>query len=136
MSFLSWMRLYGLAAAVFFLIDLVWIGAVARDFYRVQLGSLLRPEVHWPAALLFYAIYILGVIVFAVAPALDAESATRALVLGGCLGLFGYATFDLTCLALFRGFPLRMAVVDMVWGTLLTSTVAVAGFGFGRWLGL
>ncbi len=130
------MRLYGLMAVVFFAIDLVWLAAVARSFYQRHLGALLRDDVLWAAALLFYAIYIAGILVFAVMPALATGSAARALVLGALLGFFAYATFDLTCLALFRGFPVVVVVVDLVWGTALTATVAVAGFALGRWLGL
>ena len=132
----SLIRLYGLMTVVFFAIDLVWITVVAKGFYQQYLGSLLRADVVWPAALLFYAIYLAGILVFAVIPALDASSAPRAVALGAFLGFFAYATFDLTCLALFRNFPVIVVVVDLAWGTILTSSVAVAGFWIGRWLGL
>ena len=98
--------------------------------------AVLRSEVFWPAALLFYAIYIAGIVVFAVLPGLGAESLTRTLLLGAFLGLLAYATFDLTSLALIRAFPITVVVVDLAWGTLLTAAVAGAGFGIGRWLGV
>jgi uncharacterized membrane protein len=130
------LKLYGLTAAVFFAIDLVWIGVVAQGFYQRHLGHLLAEDVRWKAAILFYLLYIAGILVFAVMPALDQGSLVRAVLLGGFLGLFAYATFDLTCLALFRDFPTVVVVVDMVWGAVLTASVTAAAYGMGRWLGL
>jgi uncharacterized membrane protein len=131
---MAYLQLYGLTAAVFFAIDLVWLGVVAQAFYAREIGFLLRDRPLWPAALLFYAVYIAGILVFAVLPALEAGSGRRALALGAFLGFVAYATFDLTCLALFRGFPVRVVVVDLIWGTVLTASVALAGFTVGRWL--
>jgi uncharacterized membrane protein len=130
------LKLYGLTAAVFFAIDLVWIGVVAQGFYQRHLGDLLAEDVRWKAAILFYLLYIAGILVFAVMPALDQGSLVRAVLLGGFLGLFAYATFDLTCLALFRDFPTVVVVVDMVWGAVLTASVTAAAYGMGRWMGL
>lgn len=130
------LKLYALTAVVFFAVDLVWLGVVAVGFYQKHLGHLLRPDVLWPAALLFYALYLMGVLVFAVMPGLAAGSLVRAVVLGGFFGLVAYATFDLTCLALFANFPVIVVVVDLVWGMVLTAGVSAAGFGLGRWLGI
>jgi uncharacterized membrane protein len=128
-------RLYGLTALVFFAIDLLWLGVVARGFYQEHLGHLLRATTRWPPALLFYALYIAGILVFAVLPGLGAGSWVRTLTLGAFFGLVAYATFDLTSLALIRDFPVRVVVVDLVWGTVLTGAVATAGHFIGRWLG-
>jgi uncharacterized membrane protein len=128
--------LYLLTAAVFFAIDLVWIGIVAQGFYQEHLGHLLRPDVRWEAAVAFYGIYIAGILVFAVVPGLAVASLGRAVALGAFLGFFAYATFDLTSRALFRDFPAIVVAVDLAWGTLLTATVAAAGYGLGRWLGV
>ena len=130
-----YLKLYLSTAAVFFAVDLVWLGLVASSFYQKHLGHLMAQDVRWVPALLFYAIFILGILVFAVLPGLDRGSMLRTVALGGFLGFFAYATFDLTCLALFRDFPVRVVVVDMLWGTLLSGTVSAAGFGLGRWLG-
>jgi uncharacterized membrane protein len=132
----SFLKLYGATAVVFFAIDLVWLGVVAQGFYQKHLGHLLAPEVRWGPAILFYLIFIGGLLVFAILPGLGAASMTRTLALGGFLGLFAYATFDLTCAALFRSFPTAVVVVDMVWGTVLSGVVSAAGFGLGRWLDL
>ncbi len=130
------LRLYALMAATFFAIDLVWLGVVASGFYRNALGHLMRESPAWPAAITFYAIYIGGILVFAVLPGLEAQSLGRSVVLGLFLGLVAYATFDLTSAALFRDFPWTVVVVDLAWGSVLTATVAAAGYGFGRWLGV
>lgn len=130
------LKLYAGTAVVFFAIDLVWLGVVAQDFYERQIGFMLADDVRWGAALLFYAIYIAGILVFAVLPGLDAGSLARTAALAAFLGFFAYATFDLTSLALFQGFPTRVVIVDLVWGTVLTTAVASAGFGIGRWLGM
>lgn len=136
MSAGSLAKLYGLMAVVFFAIDLTWLGVVARGFYRDALGHLLREEARWPVALAFYAIYIAGILVFAVLPSVEQQSLPRALALGAFFGFVAYATFDLTSLALFRDFPVRVVVVDLVWGSVLTAGVAAAGYALGRWMGL
>ena len=130
------LRLYALMAVTFFAVDLVWLGAVASGFYRSALGPLLRASPLWPAALAFYALYIAGILVFAVLPGLEADSLRRTVLLGAFFGLVAYATFDLTSLALIRDFPWRVVVVDLCWGSALTAGVAAAGYGFGRWLGV
>ena len=128
--------LYVLTAIGFFAIDLVWLGLVARGFYRKHLGHLMRDDVLWPSALGFYAIYIAGILVFAVRPGLAASSLQTALGLGAFLGFFAYATFDLTSRALMKDFPRIVVIVDLAWGTVLTGSVATIGFVVGRWLGL
>jgi uncharacterized membrane protein len=130
------LKLFGLTTVVFFAIDLVWLGVVAAPFYQRQLGPLLAPQVRWVPAVLFYLIFITGLLVFAVLPGLTAGSLTRALGLGAFLGFMAYATFDLTCLALFKDFPVLVVMVDLVWGTCLSAIVTAAGYGIGRWLGI
>ena len=136
MGVTDFLKLYLLTAVVFFAIDLVWLGVVAVNFYQRHLGSLLAEQVRWVPAILFYLIFIAGLLVFAVQPGLSAGSLGRAAVLGAFLGFMAYATFDLTCLALFKNFPVVVVVVDMIWGSCLTAVVSSAGYGIGRWLGI
>lgn len=131
---LNYVKLYGLTAIVFFAVDLIWLGLVAAGFYRKHLGSLLRADVLWLPALTFYGIYIAGILVFAVLPGLGSESLAKTVALGAFLGFFAYATFDLTSLALIEGFSRTVVMVDLAWGTVLTASVAAAGFGIGTWL--
>ncbi len=136
MSILDLAKLYGLMAAAFFAIDLVWLGVVARDFYRNNIGHLMADSPLWPAAFAFYAIYLAGIMVFAVLPGLEAQSLSRTVALGAFLGFFAYATFDLTSMAVLKDFPLNVVLVDLAWGTILTGSVAAAGYFAGRWMGL
>jgi uncharacterized membrane protein len=127
-------RLYLLTALVFLAVDLVWIRVVVSGMYEKQLGHLLRDQPLVGPALLFYAIYVLGILVFAVLPGLETESLRRTVVLGAFLGLLAYATFDLTSMALFKGFSPLVVITDIAWGSILTGSIAAAGSAIGRWL--
>jgi uncharacterized membrane protein len=130
-----WLKLYLLTVPVFFLIDMVWLGFVARNFYKEQLHSLLSPQVNWTAALLFYFIYIAGILFFAVRPGLEAGSLARACLSGALFGFFTYATYDLTNLATLRDWPVLVSVVDIGWGTVLCTLVSGAAYLIGARLG-
>jgi uncharacterized membrane protein len=118
------LRMYAVALVVCFVIDLVWLGLVAKDFYRGQIGHLMRPDVLWAPAVLFYLIYVAALVVFVAKPAVEARSVGAAVRYGAFFGFAAYATFDLTSLALIRDFPLEVAVVDMAWGAGLSATVS------------
>ena len=125
---------YLLSLIVFLAVDMLWLGVVAKDFYRNNLGHLLRADVNWAAALIFYLLYVAGVLIFASMPALERQSLRQAVLLGALFGFFAYATYDLTNLATLKDWPLNVALVDILWGTVLTATVAAASFGIGRWI--
>jgi len=127
-------KLYLLTIPVFFAIDLIWLGVVAKNFYQNNLAHLLSPEVNWPAALLFYFMYIAGIILFAVKPGLDAGSLAKAAIWGALFGFFTYATYDLTNLATLRDWPIKVVIVDIAWGTVLCTLVASGSYLLGRWL--
>ena len=126
--------LYFLTIPVFLGIDMVWLGFVARGFYRNNLGHLLRPDVNWAAALIFYLLYIAGILIFATMPAIEKNSLLQAIVLGGLFGFFAYATYDLTNLATLQGWPINIVLVDIIWGVVLTAAVSAASFFIGQWL--
>ena len=132
MSPVQFLKLYGVTGAVLFACDLVWLGVVAKGFYRRYLPTLLRTDVRWGPGLLFYALYVAALIVFVLQPALERQSLGRAVVLGAFFGLTAYATYDLTSLALIRDFPTLVAVVDIAWGTALTAAVSGAAYAVGR----
>lgn len=134
MSLLSHLKLYAACIVVFFALDLTWLGAVAKGFYAAQMGHLLRPDVQWPAAVLFYLIYVAAIVVLCVVPAVEKQSLMRALGTGALLGLAAYAAFDLTSLALLKDFPSGVVLVDLAWGTVLTASVSAAGFKAAGWL--
>ena len=125
---------YVLTMLVFFAIDIVWIGGFAKNFYWGNMGSILKDDINWIAALVFYLLYIFGIFVFAILPAVENDSLQHAMLYGALFGFFCYATYDLTNLATLKGFPLKVVVVDMIWGTILTGSVATAGFYITRWV--
>ena len=127
-------KLYLIALPVFFAIDMVWLGVVAKGFYRRQIGDLMRSPVNWAAAIVFYLLFILGLVVFVIAPAMDRDSWMRALGYGALFGFIAYATYDLTNLATLRGWPLTVTVVDLVWGAVLAASVSVATYAIASGL--
>ena len=119
---------YAAAAAFFFLVDLLWLGLVAKDFYRASIGHLMGDSFNIPAAIVFYLVYTAGVFIFAVNPALEAGDWHKAALLGAAFGFFAYATYDLTNLATLKDWPLGITLADMAWGTVLTGAVATVGY--------
>lgn len=115
---------YIVAAAIFVAMDAVWLKFVANSFYKKHLGGLLAKKPNFVAAAAFYLLYIVGIIVFAVNPALDEESAVYALLHGALLGLLMYATYDLTNHATLKNWPAKITYVDMAWGTFATALVS------------
>lgn len=128
MTLSLFLRAYAAALATCFALDLVWLGLVARTFYQQQLGTLMRPDVRWAPAILFYLIYVGAVVALVVVPAVERQSLSRAFLSGGILGLAAYAAYDLTSLAMIRDYPTKVALVDLAWGTTLTATVAVVSY--------
>jgi uncharacterized membrane protein len=118
--------LYLITLAVFFVIDMIWLGVVARGFYRRHLGPMLNPKVNWAAAALFYLLFIAGLLVFVIRPALVGGEPLKALLLGALFGLISYATYDLSNLATLKDWPLVVTVIDLIWGTVLGGAVSFA----------
>ena len=131
MGAMFWIKLYLATIPVFFAIDMIWLGFVARNFYQSNLRHLLSPEVNWPAAFLFYFIYIAGILLFAVRPGLEATSLGKACLWGALFGFFTYATYDLTNLATLKDWPVNVVVVDILWGTVLCTLVAGGSYLIG-----
>jgi uncharacterized membrane protein len=128
--------LFLIALPVFFAIDMVWLGVVARRFYRTHLGAWLAPTPNWTAAVVFYLLFILGLVVFVIGPAVDGASWTDALWRGAFFGLVTYATYDLTNHATMRDWPPIVTVVDMAWGSVLAASVAVATYALADVFGV
>jgi uncharacterized membrane protein len=127
-----YLKLYAVTVPVFFAIDMLWLGIVARTLYQNSLGHLLSPEVNWTAAVGFYLLYIAGILIFAVVPAIERGSMSYAVMYGGLFGFFTYATYDLTNLATLREWPLKVVLIDVAWGVVLCSAVAAVSFSIGK----
>lgn len=122
---MRWIASALVTAVVFGLLDALWLGRIGRSLYDERLGGLLAPAFNMTAALLFYAIYVLGITYFVTVPALDAGSPLKAAVGGAFFGLVAYATWNLTNLAVLRDYPASIVPIDMAWGTTATAVTAV-----------
>lgn len=131
----NYLKLYLVSLFAFFAIDMLWLGLVARSFYRRNLGFLMAPSPNWPAAIIFYLLFILGILVFVILPGLQTGSLKLTLLRAALFGLITYATYDLTNLATVKDWPVVVTVVDMIWGVVLSVTVSYIGFLAGKWLG-
>jgi len=118
-------KLFFIALPVFFAIDMVWLVLVARNFYQKEIGFLMKPDINWSAAIVFYLLFIAGLVTFVISPAVEKHSWIQALIYGAFFGLITYATYDLTNLATMKDWPLLVTVVDLIWGTVLASSISV-----------
>jgi uncharacterized membrane protein len=134
MTFKQMILLYFITLAVFLVIDMIWLGVVAKGFYRRYLGFLMSPKVNWISASLFYLLFIVGLLVFVVRPALVEGAPLHALLYGALFGLISYATYDLTNLATLKDWPLLVTVADLIWGTFLGGVVSFISALLGRTL--
>lgn len=115
--------LYAISVPIFMIIDLLWLGVIAKSFYRTRLDHLMG-DINWPAAIIFYFVFLAGLTYFAIYPAATEGSWQTAVRLGALFGFFTYATYDLTNLATIKDWPLDVTLVDLVWGTILGASVA------------
>ncbi len=120
----QYLWVYLTSVVVFFIIDMTWLGFVAKDFYRKHIGHLLGESVVWPVAISFYLIFLLGLLIFAIAPALESRNILHALIFCALFGFFTYATYDLTNWSTLKDWPLILSVVDILWGTILSASIA------------
>ena len=118
---------------VLLVIDMLWLGVVAKNMYQEAMGDLMSPQPRLAFAAVFYLLYPVGLLIFAILPGIDAQSVTRAAVLGALFGLFCYSTYDLTNLAVVRNWPLALSFIDIAWGTLVSGVAAAAGALALRW---
>lgn len=118
---------------VLLVIDMIWLGVIAKGMYQEAMGDLMSPNPRLAFAAVFYLAYPIGLLVFAIVPGLAAQGVMRAALMGGLFGLFCYATYDLTNLAVIRNWPLALSFIDIAWGTLVSGVAAAAGAAALRW---
>ena len=128
----GYLKLYGIALAVFLALDVLWLGVVARPTYVKHLGPLMREQVQWPAALLFYVFFLVGLMVFVIVPAIEAQSVARAVTLGIFYGFITYQTYELTNYAIVKSWPLPIVFIDIAWGMVLSGSVSAATVLIGK----
>ena len=118
-----------IATAIFFLgLDALWLSRVALGMYRRELGGLLLERPNLPVAAAFYLLYVGGIVVLAIAPALGDGGWPRVLLMGAVLGLVAYGTYDITNLSTLKGWSVKLAIIDIAWGTALTAVSATIGY--------
>ena len=129
---MQWIASYLIAAVVFGVLDFLWLGKVGRGIYQEHIGHLLAPKPNMAAAIIFYAIYLVGITYFATIPALDAGSLGKAAISGALLGFVGYATWNLTNLSVLKDYPSSIVPIDMAWGTVATGLTAAITYAVVR----
>ncbi len=130
------LAVYAICTAVFFALDFAWLSWATGRLYRPYLGDLLAEQPRLAIAAAFYLAYVVGIVALAVLPGLRDEALGAAVWRGALFGFLAYATYDLTNLATIRGWAWQVSVADMVWGAVLNTLVATAGFYAGSWLDL
>ena len=126
------LKLYAIALPVFLAIDMVWLGFVAKNFYRDQIGFLMNSQINWGAAVAFYLLFVVGLVLFVITPAIEKNSWMHALVFGALFGLITYATYDLSNLATLKDWPVLVTIVDLAWGATLAASVSTATYFIAR----
>ncbi len=128
MSLTKYFIIYLVAVFIFFVVDMIWLGIIAKNLYRNNLKGLLRDKPNWAAAVIFYLLFIVGIIIFAVAPAIRNDSLLNAVLYGILFGFFTYSTYDLTNYATLKNWPFNIVVIDIIWGMVLTGTVSTLSY--------
>ena len=134
MNFFEIALLFIATGLIFFIIDLLWLGIIAKNFYRKHLAGILREKFSFGPALVFYVIYVIGLLVFVTLPAIESGSIVQAVGEGALFGLVAYATYDLSNWATLKNWPVKVVAADIIWGMMLSSAVATASFVIGNTL--
>ena len=124
-------KLYLVSLLVFFAIDLLWLGVIAKNLYKEHLGHLMADQIRWGAAILFYCLYLGGLMIFVILPALKENNWSHSIVYGALFGLICYATYDLTNLATLKEWPVKIVVYDLIWGAFISGIVSLITYWVG-----
>lgn len=128
MEILDYIVLYFITLFALLIVDLIWLGKIAPKLYRKYIGHLMADKPNKPAALIFYTTFIVGLLIFVLVPAVNAESWSRALGFGALYGFFTYATFDITAQAVLKKWPTAITVIDLIWGSFLSAMVCLLSY--------
>lgn len=135
MPILNIIKIYSIAVIVFLVVDLVWLGFIAKNIYQKYLGFLMKPSPNWLAAIIFYLLFVVGLVIFVILPALEKGSWQNALIFGALFGFFTYMTYELTNYAVIKDWPFSIVIIDIIWGIVLSAIVSIITFLIMRaWL--
>lgn len=129
---LKYLAIYGSFLITFLVLDAIWLLGIAKNMYRSEMGALMAVEPRLWFGLAFYLLYALGVLIFVLSPAISKQSLTYALGFGALFGFFCYMTYDLTNVAVVQAFPIRLALIDIAWGTFVTAISAGAAYAISN----
>lgn len=133
---MKYIILYILTFLSFLAVDMVWLLVIAKDFYAKQIGHLMAEKALLLPALIFYLLFVVGVLIFAVVPGYNAQSLSKTLMLSALFGLMTYATYDLTNLATLKDWPLKVTLIDIVWGMSISTVTGLAGYYIAKFVNL
>lgn len=125
---MNYVKMYVIAFIIFLVIDAIWLGLIAPRFYKAQIGHLMAEKPNFVAALVFYLLFIVGVVYFVVNPAIETGNVSKLLISGMLFGFMTYATYDLTNLATLKDWPITVTIVDLIWGTSLSTLIGVGTY--------
>ena len=125
---LTFLKLYLISFVVFFAIDLLWLGIIAKNLYQKQIGHLLKTDINWIAAIIFYLVFIVGLVLFVLMPAVEKGNLWHAVLFGALFGFITYATYDLTNLATLKDWPIQVTLIDLAWGTFLGASTSTGAY--------
>ena len=128
MTIIGFLKMYSVAVPIFFIIDLLWLGVLAKDIYQKYMGHLMRATPNWPVAVVFYLLFVVGLVIFVINPAIEKNSWTYALFYGAMFGFFTYMTFDLTSMAVLKDWPWEIVIIDIMWGIVLSGSVSLISY--------
>lgn len=131
---MTFIKVFIISMIVFLLIDLLWLGVFAKKLYNKELGLLLKDKFNILPALIFYIIFITAISIFVIIPSINKESIKEVILLGALFGLVTYATYDLTNYVTLNGFPLKIVIIDIIWGTFLSTLTATITYFIYRGL--
>ncbi|MDO9004410.1 MAG: DUF2177 family protein [Aquabacterium sp.] len=124
---MKYLQIYGGIAVVMLVLDMVWLGFIAKAWYQQGIGHLMSAQPNMAIGALFYLLFPLGLTIFAVLPTGDDPGWTKAALMGALFGFFAYATYDITNLATLRDWPIKLSIIDVAWGSLVSGLAAGAG---------
>lgn len=125
---------YGSAALTFLILDMIWLSTMGAILYRPVLGPILADQVRLAPAIVFYLVYVAGIVYFGIIPGLTAQQWTVALLNGALFGFFAYATYDLTNHATLKIWETHITLADIAWGAFVTGAASVAGYFAASWI--
>ena len=131
---MNFFKMYIIAFVIFLAIDALWLGLIAPKFYKNHIGHLMAERPNFIAAIIFYLLFIVGLVYFVVMPAVEAGSISKVLLAGALFGFMTYATYDLTNLATLKDWPIIVTVVDLIWGTFLSTSISLLTYLVYNWL--